>query len=251
MSIMSAFAKYYDLLLDGVDYPKIADFIECMIRKYAPTARNIVDVSCGTGTLAVELAGLGYDVTASDISDDMLSLAFDKAQKAKAKILFLNQNMRDLTLSVQTDVIISTLDSTNCLIGSGDIDRYFYSVSQNLVPGGLFIFDVNTEYQFEQIYADNDYVLEADGVMLAWRNFYDSKQRKCHFDLSFFCKEEDGRYTRIDEYQCERLYSDRFLKTTLRKYGFDQIEIFSDLNGSGVGTADRRHYFVAKKNCEK
>ena len=243
----SAFAQYYDLLLFGVDYKKTADFIETAIKEHAPSAKNIADVSCGTGTLALELYTRGYNVTASDISADMLCVAFDKAQRQNARIMFLNQNMRDLCLDVQTDVVVSTLDSTNCLVNNGEIATYFSSVFKNLVPGGLFIFDVNTQYQFEHIYADNSFVLEDEGVFLAWQNSYNPKSRKCYFDLCFFCKLQSGNYERIDESICERMYSDRFLGLSLKKCGFELLGIYSDLDFSAPGREDRRHYFIARK----
>ncbi|MBO4265109.1 MAG: class I SAM-dependent methyltransferase [Clostridia bacterium] len=245
----SVFVKYYDKLLCDVDYEQMCKFICEAKDKYAADALCVSDVSCGTGSLAVLLAKRGFDVHASDISEDMLSFAAQKAFESGEKIIFSHQNMRDLILPKQTDIIISTLDSANSLVSSGDLQRFFVSANKNLVSGGLFIFDMNSVLKFENVYADNTYTLEDEKgeTFLSWSNFYNKKTRICDFYLTYFCRTKDGKYERYDETLRERAYSKRYVCACLEKCGFELIKVFGGYDGAECSECDERWVFLAKK----
>ena len=72
MSSYSFFARFYDSLTSNVDYPSIAKAIDGYISERKPESSILLDVACGTGTLAVELSKLGYDVIGTDSSCERL-----------------------------------------------------------------------------------------------------------------------------------------------------------------------------------
>ena len=66
-------AAFYDTLNSHVDYALWVDFIEAVFRRFSQKKPQLVlDLACGTGTITIELARRGYDMTGIDISVDML-----------------------------------------------------------------------------------------------------------------------------------------------------------------------------------
>ncbi len=66
-------AKVYDSLMSDVDYNNWAQYLHRFLSKAG--AKNVLEVSCGTGNITFELSALGYDIIASDLSIEMLKIA--------------------------------------------------------------------------------------------------------------------------------------------------------------------------------
>ena len=147
------------------------------------------------------------------------------------------------------DVCISCLDTVNHLITPKDLDKCLNLVHNYLAPEGLFIFDINGKYKFENIYADNSYVMEEDGAMCIWQNYYNPNTNKCNFYISLFEEREDGLYERYDEEQTERMYTLRSMKKHLEDNSLEYIGAFSDYGFTPATDDDERIYVVAK--CKK
>lgn len=243
-------ASVYDALNDGTDVAAWADFICEIAKRYSDIPiKKICELACGTGTMATELALRGFEVTASDISNEMLTEAEFKSRQAGANVRFFLADMRNFSLYSKADAMICLLDSMNYLAKPADFSDTLESVYDNLESGGIFIFDINSKYKFENIYADNAYVLENDGVLCAWQNFYNSKTKICDFYLSVFTECADGRYERTDEHQRERMYTLRSVKKMILNSGFELCGVFSDYNFSQADeNVDERLHIVLKKN---
>ena len=100
------FAAYYDRLTWDVDYPGRAQYFQALLQKYhRGKVELLLDLACGTGSLSLELARLGYDVIAVDGSEDMLSQAMEK-NDGSYPILFLCQQMEDLDLYGTIDAAV-------------------------------------------------------------------------------------------------------------------------------------------------
>lgn len=242
-------ASVYDALNDGINHCKWADFLCNAFEKYSDiSVKKICELACGTGSMSTELALRGFDVTASDISPEMLTEAENKSRSRGAKVRYVSSDMRSFSLFAPADAIICLLDSMNYLTSVQDFRDAVKSVYKNLKSGGLFVFDINSKYKFENIYADNAYVIENDGVLCAWQNFYNPKSKICDFYLSIFTENKDGSYTRTDEHQRERMYTIRSVKKTLAECGFELCGIFAGFDfAEGNEEKDERLYIVAKK----
>ena len=244
----SALARVYDVLNSGVDYREWAAFLDRTIRQYATVPTELVlDLACGTGAVTLPLAELGYDMTGVDLSADMLAVARERAMEAgRGDILWLCQDMRAFELYGTVDAAVCCLDSINYLLKTEDIRRCFSLVHNYLVPDGIFIFDVNTPYKFETVYADRSYVLEAEGVYCGWQNFYNPKTRICDFCLDIFAENEDGTYTRTEECQRERAYSHKTVQKLLADTGFELLARVSDFDQTPATETDERWFYVAR-----
>ena len=250
MEAYEALAAVYDRLNGDVDYGAFATFYEAAFRRAGLTPSLVLDLGCGTGKMTVELARRGYDMIGVDGSADMLSRAFQyKSEAGLNGILFLNQDMRDFELYGTVGAVISTLDCVNYLTGNGDLDRCFALVHNYLDPDGIFLFDVNTPYKFEHVFADNAYILEDEHCYCGWQNEYRRESGLCRFYLSVFSENEDGTYTRTDEEQTERCYTKKELTEALTRAGFGEIEFFGDTDFSAPH--DRTERWFIKAICKK
>lgn len=242
-------AGVYDKLNKEINYTAWADFFEGCFERYSQKKPEIVlDLACGTGRMTREMAGRGYDMIGVDGSVDMLSQAYSRGAEG---ILYLCQDMRELELYGTVGATLCCLDSLNYLVEDGELERVFSLVHNYSDPDALFLFDMNSKYKFENIYADNSYILEdenEDGgqIFCGWQNFYDSDTNICSFYLSVFEEQKNGGYTRADEEQYERCYELDFVKRALENNGFELLEVFSSVGFDKVEDDSERLYFVAR-----
>lgn len=242
-------ARFYDSINSSVDYSSWADFAEKMISEHSDIpCKLILDAACGTGSMTIELARRGYDMTGVDLSPDMLSKARQRAaEEGLSDILFLCQDLGELDLYGTVDACVCTLDSINHITDKDALLSFFSRLSRCfLAPGGIFLFDVNTPHKFANFYSDNDFILEEEGMYLGWQNFFDADNKIMHFYLTLFCECEDGSYIREDSEQEERAYSFEELCDMLDECGLDVISVYSGFDGKKAKDSDERWYFVCK-----
>ncbi len=245
MSGYQAIARVYDRLNADIDYEKWADDVEAVFDSFLECRPELVlDLACGTGRMTYPLAARGYDMIGVDISADMLMRA--RSRQTDEKILWLQQDMRDFELYGTVGAVVCCLDAVNCLTAKGDLERCFRTVHNYLDPDGLFLFDVNSPYKFENVFADNAYVLEDDGIYCGWQNYYDREKKICDFYLSVFEREKNGTYTRYDETQSERCYSEKQIKNALSASGFELIGIYGGSDMRERTESAERWYVVAR-----
>ena len=150
--IYDLIAPIYDEINKEIDYSAWADFIESAVKANSDTRPELVlDLGCGTGSMTLELAKRGYDMTGVDLSVEMLDIARERAYDSDLadKMLWLCQDMTGFELYGTVDLAVSCLDCLNHLTKPGELDKCLSLVHNYLIPDGLFIFDVNGKAKFE------------------------------------------------------------------------------------------------------
>lgn len=239
------FAQLYDALTFDVDYESIASFIHTLLTKSGIQKGLVLDLACGTGTLTLALADKGYEMLGADLSEDMLSVARQK--QGAENILFLNQPMDDFELYGTVDAIVCVLDSINYLTEPGALEKTFRLCANYLNPGGLLIFDVNSEYKFSSVLGSTTYSYETDEIFYNWENEYDPESRLCDLYLTFFCLEESGLYRRVDEVHTQRAYSEEELKNALAEAGLTILATYDDYTAQKPHETSQRIVYEVKK----
>ena len=254
-----AIARVYDRLNAEINYAAWADFVEKCFDRFLPQRPTLVlDLACGTGSMTFPLADRGYDMIGVDGSADMLSEAYLRKEE-RSNVLLLHQDMRELELYGTVGAAVCCLDSLNYLLCREDLLRCFSLVHNYLDPDGVFLFDMNTPYQFRHIYGDNAYILEDElvwdegteqeervPVYCGWQNHFCEETQICDFDLSVFEELPDGSYRRADELQQERCYELEEIRQTLEQAGFEYLGVWSDYEFSPLEASTRRWYFAAR-----
>lgn len=237
-------AGSYDLLTTDVGYPKWADYIEWHFSRQDTPVESVVELACGTGSLTRLMAERGYDMTAIDLSPDMLTVAAQKCEDLPVQ--FLCQDMSKLTLLEPVDAIICCLDSVNYVTKPAALQRAFQRAYRYLKPGGLFLFDAKTPLALEgaddQIYLD-----ETEDVFCVWRGEYDPKRRICGYGIDLFCRREDGAWERESEYHEEYAYTPEELEEYLCAAGFSGIKQYGNLKKRAPKEGEERVFFAARK----
>lgn len=230
MSSYEALAASYDGLMADASYCRRAAFLDRLLKKSAIPVHSVLDLACGTGTISCLLAQQGYQVIATDGSEEMLTQAMGKAMAlGEGMPLFLQQDMTRLRLAEPVDAAVSTLDSLNYLTREKDVRETFYRVWRWLRPGGQFIFDVNTPYKLQrmdgQIYMD-----ETEETCCAWRTFFSQRTQVCTYQVDLFQLRPDGAWERTFEEHRERAWSRAQLCAWLEEAGFEKIAVTGDLS---------------------
>lgn len=239
------FAQVYDRLTENVPYDDIARYYHGKITKFRQGGGNLLaDIGCGTGNLTVRLAALGYDVIGADASPDMLSEAMNKPHDG---VQYICQEMTDIDLYGEADIIVSTLDSVNHLQSVQDIARCFGAAALNLRSGGLFLFDVNTQYKHEKILSDNVYVYDVDGVYCVWQNSFCPEDCGVDIDLNIFAECGDGLYERMEESFREIALPQSEIASMLQKAGFEVLEVSEYLTEKEPADDSDKLMFCARK----
>jgi SAM-dependent methyltransferase len=145
MTVFAGYSRYYDLLYRDKDYSAEALYISQLIKSRAPDAVSIMEIGCGTGAHAAELAELGYTVDGVDMSAGMLEAAGARARDLRpdlqSKLSFTQGDARSVRLEKKFDVVISLFHVMSYQTSNADLAAAFQTAKEHLKAGGLFVFD--------------------------------------------------------------------------------------------------------------
>lgn len=243
------FAHLYDALQADVPYDEIVSYYIAALEKFGGKKGLCLELGCGTGSVSVRLSKKGFDMIGVDLSPDMLAIAREKALKEGQNILFLNQDMRSFELYGSVASVFSSLDSINYVTDREDLKKVFSLVRNYLDPGGIFVFDINSEYKLRYILGSNTYVSPDEDIFYSWENSFDEQTGICTFYLTFFEKRGE-LYKRFDEVHEEKAYSVKDIKELLEAAGLEVLGAFDDLSFEAAKETSERIFFAARKRGE-
>lgn len=231
-----------------VDYNKWSDYLEEIFKKYNCKPSLMVDLGCGTGSVCINLAKRGYEMIGLDMSCEMLSCAAEKSKEKGLDILYLNQDITEFELYGTVDAALCLMDTANYITDKKKLKTFLKLVANYLNPGGLFIFDINSEYKLENLLGNNVLYEVGKEITYIWVNNYNKKNRICEFDLTFFV-EDQGRYDRFDELHYERAYSIKELEKIISDTkGIEILGIYDQFSFRKPKEESERVFFVCRKS---
>lgn len=240
------FASVYDAVMDDTLYDKWTDFS----LRHLPKTKNkkrLLELACGTGIQSVRFAQAGFEVTGLDLSQDMLTIAKKRAKSAKKQIDFLQGNMLDLSQAGRYDFVTCYSDSICYMQDEVEVGDVFKEVYSALNDDGVFIFDVHSTYQTDQVFPGFSYHENADDFAMVWDTFEDEAPHSVVHELTFFIQDKDGRFTRHDEIHEERTYDVLTYDILLEQAGFKSFKLFADFEDKEPTETSKRWFFVAQK----
>ena len=211
--------------------------------------RNLVlDLGCGTGTITELLYEKGYDMIGVDSSEEMLQIALDKKFETRSDILYLCQDMRELDLYSTVGTVVSVCDSLNYLLMDEDVLQTFHLVNNYLFPGGIFIFDFNTIYKYEEVIGDTTIAENREDCSFIWENFYSCEDHINEYDVTVFERQEDDLYRRFTETHYQRGYTLEEMKTFLEKAGLIFMTALDEKTHKAPTETSERIYVIAREH---
>ncbi|MBR3808441.1 MAG: class I SAM-dependent methyltransferase [Lachnospiraceae bacterium] len=257
------FAYVYDEFMDETPYDLWCERIDLLIKKYGisepkrdakealESEKNLVlDLGCGTGTLTEMLYAKGYDMIGIDNSDSMLSIAMGKKEVSGSEILYLLQDMRELELYSTVGTVISVCDSINYILDEEELLEVFLRVNNYLYPGGIFIFDFNTDYKYREIIGDTVIAENRDNCSFIWENYYDEDEKINEYDVTVFVKEEGELFRKFEETHFQKGYTKEKIENLLKRAGMNVLSM-KDADTDGEVTGESQRIYVVAKECQK
>lgn len=254
MEAYTSFAVVYDTFMDNVPYEEWGEYLHGLLLEYGVEDGLILDLGCGTGTMTEILASKGYDMTGVDFSEEMLDIAMQKCTKSGHDILYLMQDMREFELYGTVRAIVSVCDSMNYLTEDGDLEQVFRLANNYLDPGGLFIFDMNTEYKYREMLGDQTIAEERENCSFIWDNYYYEEEKINEYQLSLFVEdpvlsEKTGQdiCRKFQEMHYQRAYSLAEVKAALEVAGMEFIAAYDAFTRNPVHQESERMYIIARE----
>ena len=240
-----ALAAVYDRLTNDVPYGEILDFYRRVWGAYGLELTSAVDLACGTGSMALLLAKEGLSVLGVDQSEEMLTQAAEKAAELENPPYFIRQRMEKLRLPAAVDLVVCCLDGINYVTDPAALREAFAHVYEALRPGGLFLFDVNSEAKLRgldgQILLDED-----DAVFCLWRAEFDEATRICTYGMDIFQK-QGKLWERNREEHLEYAYRVEELTQWLTEAGFVHANVYGDRRLEAPAPDEQRIFIAAQR----
>jgi len=241
-------ALVYDAIPPGQAYQSVLHQAQALFARYAPDARRVLDLACGTGSAAVALAAAGYQVTGLDLSPEMVRLATKKAAQAGLDVAFHVGDMRDFALAEPVDAVLCLGDAVNHLLDLDDLQRAFQCMARALSPGGLLVFDVNTRHGLEE-WDGQTLAADAGEFAYIWECRLDSKTGITTVRASFFLPDpEPPRFRRFQDTFYERAWPLEVLYEVMKQSGLELLGTFG-WQTMAAGTEADRHVTLGARRC--
>jgi 2-polyprenyl-3-methyl-5-hydroxy-6-metoxy-1,4-benzoquinol methylase len=236
------------------EYPRfskqIAKLLPSILKEYQFQPNTILDIACGEGTFAVEMAKQGYSVTGVDQSPEMLTFARNQAEVHNLAITFLEMDIRGLKINVTFDLVTCWFDSLNYLLVLDELETTFTRVFQHLNPGGFFIFDLNTIHWLTTLAERHKAVIEreTEDIYQVHQHSFNEETQIATFKLTGFLKENDRWIRRVDEIHHERGYTLDEIRSCVKKAGLKEVACYSNLEErQPIAPDSKRMWFVTRK----
>lgn len=214
------------------------DFLAAVFAAQDREVRAILDIACGTGRHALEMAKRGYRVTGFDISEDMLETAAQRAAEQELDIRFVQGDMAWLDLGGEFDAAYILFNTISLLTRNDDLIRFMQGVHRCLAQGGLLVIEVGNlwpyigegkltraKYESEEVRGGVKRCLEAEISLDLYDNIMHRRERKRYW------RDEEELESKTENI-CTRIFSRNELDLLCRLTGFRILQVFgaTDVN---------------------
>lgn len=243
MEAYTEFAQVYDRFMDNVPYEAWCEGISKILTEHGISEGLVLDLGCGTGTMTRLLRQKGYDMIGVDASAEMLEIARNHPDEG---ILYLQQDMREFELYGTVRAVVSVCDSMNYITEEEELLQVFRLVNNYLDPGGVFIFDLNTIYKYEQL-GESVIAENREASSFIWENWYDEEEQINEYDLTLFIENKEGLYEKYEETHYQRAYELDTICELLKEAGLKLEAVYDAFTFEAPKADSERVYFVARE----
>lgn len=215
-SAYTELADWFEYLNKDCDYEKWSQYLHERLSEAGAVFGRGLDIGCGSGYFTRWFEKLGCDMTGFDVSMQMLSKAESLGAGGKNPQYVL-ADVRKLRINGRADFAIAVNDCFN-YIPPEDMQTAFRRVAAALRKGGIFMFDISSEYKLRTILANNVFCEDLEDVAYMWFNRL--SEDRVEMDITLFVKEKDGRFRRSDEKHVQYIHTEAFLREKAREAGF-------------------------------
>jgi SAM-dependent methyltransferase len=248
MPIYQDYAHVYDRSGQLAFSLKMIPYLGRVLDRHPVVGRTMVDLACGTGTVAVALAQAGWRVDAVDGSAEMLAQARAKAAADEVTLRASQQDMRSFALPEPVHWATCLYDSMNYMLTSADLLAVFRSVFAALLPGGLFCFDMNTAWALSTFWDDATYFTDTDDLTVIMQSNYSSREQRTTVTVTCF-RREGEKYVKFSEQHTEQAYPTEHIALLLTDVGFTVEAQYECFSFHAPTPTSSRILYVARKDA--
>ena len=227
-----------------INYDEEYAYYSDKLKKY--NAESVIELGCGTGSLASRFINNGFDYTGLDLNRTML----DIAKKKNSGVKFIESDMRGFQLQEKKQACIIAGRSISYLMTNKDVLDSFNTINKNLQNKGIFCFDNIDAAKFIRVIKNGKRTIhkaESEGRKFHRESYWSVNGNESwtfNWDSVYFEEDKNGGLKKIAEDN-----------STVRCFTKDDLCLFLELcNFSVKEIEDRPSYafdtfvIVAQKN---
>jgi len=224
----SELAKYYDAMHQHRDYGQECQFANNVIQEYCPGAKRVLDIGCGTGEHAINMAQHGYDVTGIDISQDMIKLAEEKAKRVGGSVDLRCTDIHGLNVDREFQAAYCLGYTFLYMITHSKAMSFLTAVNKALLPQGVFLVDFIDGWALIEGLRQDKFVYQHEGTTIFHfeQASLDKRRRVKHHDFYYLIDQHDGNVKAIFAEEDVRVLFDDEVHMLLSSCGFENIKSF-------------------------
>jgi SAM-dependent methyltransferase len=215
-----------------------APVLEHLAYRHLPAGARVLDLCCGTGHLTARLVERGFSPVGVDGSRVMLM----EARLRLPHVPFVCGDAAALGCAPVFDAVLSTFDSFNHILDRDLLDRVMRGAHRALRPGGLLVFDVNTEDAYRREWGKSSAVVRDDEVLII-QGGYDDATARAHTDVTWF-RSECGAWQRQDTRVWQRPWSADEVVASVTGAAFHSTAICAAQDAGMIGDIATGRLFV-------
>ena len=206
---------YDELMKRQVDYDLLASNVIQICDKYKIAVKNILECGMGSGNLTEKFLKRKIDVDGFDISDNMLSIAYNKLLDYN-NVNIMKGDIRTFSANKKYNLICCFFDVLNYLKSLNEIELFLQNARKQMDKNSILMFDINSEYKLKEYLGNNTFVIEEDNI------FY---KKYIDFEIDFFIKNKNNTYEKIKERQRQYIHSENDIVRLISKNKYEILEI--------------------------
>ena len=188
---------------------------------------GVLDLCCGLGRHALELARRGFRVTAVDRNAEYLAQARTQAEKEGLEVEFVQEDMRRFRRSSAFHLALNLYTSFGYFEDPQEDRQVAQNLYASLKPGGNLVMEMMGREVLTRIFRDRDWQPTDDGGFLL-------EERQPSSDWTWM----NNRWILVKKGEVKefnishRIYGGADLARVLLESGFQKVMLFGDLQGS-------------------
>lgn len=230
---------YTPFLLPARSRQDVADLVKLLDLQ---PGNRVLDLCCGYGRHALELARYGCQVTGQDLSSTLLEQAQASASEQHLQVRWLQSDMRTIPFENEFDVVINMFTSFGYFDSDEEDQKVLQQIAQALKPGGFFLLETIHQARVIRTSAPYGIIRYPDGLVVLEERHVDllSSHNNVRITLIY----PDGH--RHEHQQSIRAYTLTELASMLRRAGLELTSYYGGLDGSPL-TIESRLVLVSQK----
>ena len=217
-----SYLELYDATLQERT-PAEIDQLERFLQLRPPL--RILDLPCGQGRHAIELARRGYDLTGVDLSPYLLDVAKARATEASVPVRWLLGDMRDAIGADPFDLILNLFTSFGYFADAADDRLVVRAAASMLKPHGRFLLEVINGERLMANFEEREWFTVGQTAVMERRSL-DASARRMVVERTV--SSSSGSEVNV---HALRLYRGRDLREMLTDEGFVRVDLYGDWNG--------------------